>query len=44
MIVYARPASDQRGVSANRHERWSGMRWTLLVRETNAPEADGKSV
>jgi hypothetical protein len=38
------PAAMKRGVSADRHERSSGERWTRTVRETNAQDADGEVV
>src|SRR5690349_14241699 len=38
------PASMKRGVSADRHERGGGERWTQDARETNARIADGEVV
>jgi len=34
----------KRGVSADRHERGGGGRWTSQSRETNAIETDGEVV
>lgn len=40
--VPAYPASMKRDVTANRHERGAGMRWTQTARQTNVPCADGE--
>src|SRR6185437_744308 len=39
----ARPAS-MRGAYRDRHETWSGMRWTRRHHQTNDANADGEAV
>jgi hypothetical protein len=41
---YCRRPVPHRGAFRDRHGRWSGMRWTLTVLKTRAPEADGEVV
>jgi hypothetical protein len=38
------PSRPDRGAFRDRHGRWCGMRWTLMVLLTRAPSADGEVV
>jgi hypothetical protein len=40
----ARHPVPHKGAFRDRHERWHGMRWTLLVLLTNGANADGEVV
>ncbi|WP_436215393.1 hypothetical protein, partial [Bradyrhizobium sp. LjRoot220] len=42
--LYLRPSRPARGAYHDRHDRWDGSRWTLVVPITNGTRAYGKSV